>query len=182
MMDLLDRIMIGYVVLLFAAVYICLLPVIKARKKYGKKEFLFLGVFTFTGGLNLPPSVKCKVHCLRSRVVIEANGQEFSLPVEKIVDVSVMSTTEIQKQYVSNVGGAIAGGMLLGPLGAILGGGVRQMAIRKRSKFLIFTYMDTDIDETKYIAFDVTKKMSQAQKFKNKFRSLKRYENVQIDL
>lgn len=48
--------------------------------------------------------------------------KSFSLPVEKLIDVSVMTNREIQKQYVSSVGGAVAGAMLFGSVGAILGG------------------------------------------------------------
>lgn len=154
----------------------------KAKQKFGKDEFLFMGTFPILAGLHLPETAKCNVYCLRNRIVIEALRQEYSLPVNRIVDVSTMSKTQIQKQYVSNAGGAVAGGMMFGPLGALLGGGVSQRTIRNTSKFLIFTYKDTDGENMKYIIFDATKGMSKALDFVNAFNGLKRRENIKIDL
>lgn len=175
--------------ILFLGVYIPLLAVVclaifvpraKAKKKYGKDEFLFFEKFPFFSGLNLPQNVMCNVVCLKSRIVIEANGQEFSLPAEKIIDVSVMTHKEIQKQYVSSIGGAVAGAVLLGPLGAVLGGSATKKQIATKNKYLIFTYKSQK--ETRYILFDVTRKATNANKFKKTFKDLKKNENVKIEL
>lgn len=91
----------------------------------------------------------CKLTCLRSRIIMQANGQEFNLQTDKLIDVSIMTNTEIQKQYVSSAGGAVAGAMLLGPIGAILGGSASKRSIKTNTKYLIFTYL-ADV-QTKYI-------------------------------
>lgn len=169
-----------YIPLLIVICLVIFVPRAKAKKKYGKDEFLFFEKFPHSSGLNLPQNVMCNVFCLRSRIVIEANGQEFSLPAEKIIDVSVMTNKEIHKQYVSSVGGAVAGAMLLGPLGAALGGSATKKRIKEKSKYLIFTYKNKE--DMKYILFDVTKKTSNANKFKNKFRDLKKNNKVKIEL
>lgn len=154
-------------------------PIIRAKKKYGKTEFLFLNKFKFTGGLELPQNVMCRIICLKSRIVMLANGQEFNLPTEKLIDVSVMTNTEIQKQYVSSAGGAVAGALLLGPVGAILGGSASKRSVRTNTKYLIFTYRDGE--QSKYILFDVTKKVSAAKKFEKRFKYLKKT-TTKIDL
>ena len=82
------------------------------------------------------------------------------------------------------VGGAIAGGMIFGPLGAVMGGGSSLRTISNRSKFLVFTYMpDRENEtETQYILFNVTGKGIEAGKFARKFRRLKQNPNIRIDL
>ena len=170
----------------FGAVGMYLIP--KRRKKkrmdkrFGGDEFLFMGKFPHLAGLNLPDNIKCKVYCLRSRIVIEALGQEYSLPVERIVDVSTMSKTDVQKQYVSDAGGAVAGGMAMGPIGAMLGGGVREKTILNVSKFLVFTYMGNNGERVKYIVFNAKERMKAAKQFTDAFKSLKKRQKVKIDL
>lgn len=122
----------------------------------------------------------CKLTCLRSRIIIQANGQEFNLQTDKLIDVSIMTNTEIQKQYVSSAGGAVAGAMLLGPIGAILGGSASKRSIKTNTKYLIFTYL-ADV-QTKYILFDVTKKTPQAKRLVKQFSYLKNKDTVKIDL
>lgn len=122
----------------------------------------------------------CKLTCFRSRIIMQANGQEFNLQTDKLIDVSIMTNTEIQKQYVSSAGGAVAGAMLLGPIGAILGGSASKRSIKTNTKYLIFTYL-ADVQK-KYILFDVTKKTPQAKRLVKQFSYLKNKDTVKIDL
>ena len=156
------------------------IPVVRARKKYGKDEFLFGGRFPFIGGLNLPEGALCMAIALRSRVVFTAFGQEYSLPADKIISASVMTKRQIQRQYVSSAGGAVAGAMLLGPVGALIGGAAGQRSIRSSTKYLIFTYQDGE--EIKYIVFDATGKGSLANRFKRRYKERRQMETVKIDL
>lgn len=155
-------------------------PVLKARKKYGKSEFLFQDKFKFAGGLNLPQNVTCSVICLMSRVVFVSSGQEFSLPTEKLVNVSIQTATQIQKQYVSSVGGAVAGALLLGPLGAVIGGAANKRSIKLNTKYLIFTYRDSE--EIKYVLLDVTQRLPGARKFEREFKNLRKNDSIKTEL
>lgn len=152
----------------------------EGKERFGEDEYLFTGTFPIVEGLPLPEGAKCSVHCLKSRIVIEANGQEFSLPVERLVDVDEMSKTQIQKQYVSDAGGAVAGAMVFGAIGAASWGKPELKTIRNTSSFLVFTYMDADGEQTKYIVFDSTKKST--SNFTEHFEYLKQREKTRIDL
>ena len=173
-------IFLEFLVVLLVLSLIYVIPVVKGVRKYGRNDFLFSANFPFSGGLNLPSGAKCLVSCLKSRVVFSANGQEFNLPSDRIIDVSVMKTSDIQKQYVSSVGGAVAGALLLGPIGAVLGGAATQRSIKTNKKYLIFSYKDSE--DIKYILFDVSSKSSQANKFVKKFRSLRKNEAIKVEL
>lgn len=147
----------------FIIVGICIVPDRKARKKY-KREFLFRARFIHADGLNLPTKAKCDVICLRSRIVIEANGQEFSLPVEKIVDVSIMKKIDIQKIYAR--------------LSLIY-----DMRVVQKDELLVFTYVPDreNESETRYILFNY-KYFLDAKRFTHKFRKLKRNAKIRVDL
>jgi len=70
---------------------------------------------------------------------------------------------EIQKAIVSNAGGAVAGGMMFGALGALIGGREKEKTIRNVTIYLIITYQGNEKEE--YIAFDVTYDYKRANEF-----------------
>lgn len=53
--------------------------------------------------------------------IIRGAGNEFYLNKDKVTDNSIKSYLEMQMQYVSYTGGAAAGRMMLGSLGAMNG-------------------------------------------------------------
>ena len=101
------------------------------------------------------------------------------METSKLLDVSVMTQTEIQKQYVSSVGGAVAGAVLLGPIGAIIGGRATKKTVNNTSKYLVITYISDE--ETKYIVFDTTNSFV-GNGIKNKYKYLKKNENIRVEL
>lgn len=139
------------------------------------------GKLQLVGGLsNIPEGSICKVTYNPNRITFLVSGQEFTLESSKMLDVSVMTPTEIQKQYVSSIGGAVAGTVLFGPLGAIIGGSASKKTIKSKRRYLIFTYISDE--ETTYIVFDVTSSPSIGNNIKSMYRYLKKNENVKIDL
>lgn len=103
---------------------------------------------------------------------IIAGGNKFSLKKEKITDISVKTDTEIQTQYVSSVGGAIAGGMVFGPLGAIVGGRAKKKKTSTVDYYLIFTYHSNgEISYASFKILDVEKARKWEKEFKTNPRS-----------
>lgn len=112
-----------------------------------------IGMYNHIAGLSLPEDTSCKLYIHDEKIIIESNGIKFNLYKDKILNVCIKTETEIQKQYVSSLGSAIAGGALFGPLGAIIGGRVKEKKSKNTTKYLIYTYKkDNEID---YIAFDI---------------------------
>ena len=151
----------------------------EAKKKQNKRELS--GRLQLIGGLSdLPQGSMCKVFYNQDRIRFIVSGQEFTLEANKMIDVSVMTPTEIQKQYVSSVGGAVAGAILLGPIGAIIGGSASKKTIRKTSRYLVISYRSDG--EIKYIVFDVSTEMLLGNSIKNTYRNLKKNENIRVEL
>lgn len=132
------------------------------------------------GGLDLAAGSICSAVCSPGSISFSASGQTFTLSPEKLIDVSVMTPQEIQTQYVSSVGGAIAGGILLGPIGAALGGSAQKKKTKIIRQYLIFAYQADA--EVKYIVFDVTSAPQNGKKISKIYAYLKKNENKQVSL
>ena len=132
------------------------------------------------GGLDLAAGSICSAVCSPESISFSASGQTFTLSPEKLIDVSVMTPQDIQTQYVSSVGGAIAGGILLGPIGAALGGSAQKKKTKIVRQYLIFAYQADP--EVKYIVFDVTSAPQNGKKISKIYAYLKKNENKQVSL
>lgn len=101
-----------------------------AEKKQAKRESKEVAEKTIYGnhqaGLPLAQNAPCTIIAESDCFKFVGGGNSFELNRSKITDISVKTDVEIQKQYVSSAGGAIAGGMVFGPLGAIVGGRVKE--------------------------------------------------------
>ncbi len=105
-------------------------------------------------GLPLAVGAACTIIKENGKFLILAGGNEFSLKKEKITDICVKTDVEIQTQYVSSAGGAVAGGMLFGPLGAMVGGRAKQKNTSTVEYYLIFTYRSNS-NEICYASFRI---------------------------
>ena len=96
-------------------------------------------------GLPVASGTDCTFFITSDGVVINAAGTAFGIDIQKITDMQIKTDSELQQQYVSSVGGAVAGAVFLGPLGAILGGRAKKKTVsRKVEHFLIVTYCADD--------------------------------------
>lgn len=118
-------------------------------------------------GLPLAANVKCTIKSLPDSFEFSSGSMKFVLEKSKITDVSIKTDWEIRKQYVSSAGGAVAGGMLFGPLGALVGGRTKKKTNIEANGYLIITYIS---DEVKYITFKIGFKMASAKKFVREFK------------
>lgn len=156
-----------------------LLLVEQDKKRYGR-HMNFAVKLRFCGGLNLLPNVMCKVICFPEELVVEASSQSFHIPDEKLVFVKKMSKTDIIKQYTPNVGGAVAGALIAGPIGALIGGSGSVRTVRLKSKYLVIAYQGER--EVQYILFDAVKNPSMVNKMRNHYKYLAGRESIRVDL
>lgn len=114
-------------------------------------------------GLPWGEQAACSVYLYPDKYVFWRNKNTYTLAMDKITDVCIKTDVEIQKAYVSSVGGAVGGAMLFGTLGAMIGGRVKEKTDTTISQFLIFTYNKDG--ETKYISFEIPSHNKNASKF-----------------
>lgn len=130
-------------------------------------------------GLPVPEGTFCKLFLCPDKIEIECNGNKFNLDKSKITGVTMKTDVEIHKQYVSSIGGAVAGAAIFGTLGAMIGGRSKEKKSKIVNTFLIFTYKKDESLE--YISFDVTNSISDGGKLVQDFKSLDKQLNT-IDL
>lgn len=137
--------------------------------------------FAIVSGLNLPAGVRCSVQLMGDHLSIRSQNQEFILSNSKIVSVMVHTAKEIQKQYVSSVGGAVAGGLLAGPLGMIVGGMAQKKTITNKTPLLIFAYQSGSGD-VQYLIFNAEASPWNAQRFVKAYRGLTKSMTITTEL
>lgn len=94
-------------------------------------------------GLPLHEGIECRVIFKDDGIIIKAeNGgsQQFRLAYNKIVDFQIPCKKIVQNTMVSSAGGAVAGAMLLGAPGAMIGGRTKRQEIVKFEYSFIVTY------------------------------------------
>lgn len=96
-------------------------------------------------GLPLTENSKCILHFCDNQIVIESTGQIIKLQKSKILDMNIKNSKEVQ----NSISGAVGGAILLGPIGAFLGGSTTEF-----HKFFIIIYKDKNNSE-KCISFDI---------------------------
>jgi len=149
----------------------------KERKANGITQYMLA---THVNGLPIAENTSCQISSLADHYEFDAAGTKFNISKSKVTDVCVKTNVEIQKQYVSSVGGAVAGAVVFGPLGAMIGGRAKEKKSKEFHQYLIFTY-ESD-GEVKYVGFEVTYALSNAQKFVDEFKASGIKNNVTVEL
>lgn len=158
--------------------------VMKYQKQH-KKELnaYFQGFFQHFYGLPIANGINTRCYWCTDKIVFEANGSTYNLPLDNLLSVDVKTDVEIQKQYVSSAGKAIAGGAVFGPIGALIGGRAKEKTIKQATEYLIFTYLSKDGKEVKYVALKVLDySSSHPYDFVKQFNKMPRKGNATFDL
>jgi hypothetical protein len=130
-------------------------------------------------GLPIAQDAQTYLYLCEDKIIFERNDTIYNLYWDKIKDVTIKTDAEIQKSYVSSVGGAVAGGVLFGPLGAIIGGRAKTKIDKRISNYLIFTYSKEETID--FISFEVTG-ISKAKEFVKFFEKNKSTKKIEINL
>lgn len=135
---------------------------------YAQERFIKKVLLPHAGGLPIASGLVCSLFDYTDRIEIIYGQMLFTLSKAKITDVSLKTDVEIQKQYTSSVGGAIGGAVLLGPLGAMIGGRTKKKVSSSVHIYLLFTYYKNGV--LQHIGFDATRNRIKANKFVKDFQ------------
>lgn len=140
----------------------------KEKERLEGKGYLESTSLILESGLSISEKALCKLTYCKDKLIIEGSGVTYNLPTHKLIDMDIKSSTEIETFYNSSIGGTVGGAMILGPLGAMIGGRKKKKKIRKTEHFLVITY-DKD-DEVNFIVFNIDKNPLKAHKFVKTFK------------
>ncbi|HBB28268.1 MAG TPA: hypothetical protein DC000_03290 [Clostridiales bacterium] len=119
-------------------------------KEYNKTHYKVKHIL----GLPLSENTECVISKDKEKIEIIAGGNTFNLNLDKVTDIKVLTSEEIQKQYVSSVGGAVGGAVLLGPLGAMIGGRAKEKKTTTITQYLSLTYLKDN--EIAFMSFELS--------------------------
>ncbi|WP_457945248.1 hypothetical protein [Caproiciproducens sp. LBM24188] len=160
-----------------------LLFFIKGKSKEEKVKSQSVKLSTITvkhfAGLPLPEGVRCVIQRNPNGFVFISGGNTFNLSNDKITDICIKTDTEIQKQYVSSIGGAVGGAVLFGPIGAMIGGRAKQKKTTTITRYLIFTYLKDS--QVAYIGFEIQNPIK-VQRWINEFRQSSHASGISVTL
>lgn len=163
-------ILLSLLFILLGVIMIFKYPRNNKQLKYKNTKMLAL----HQAGLPISQDCSCEIDYCDGKFVFKGSGNTFELGFEKITDLCVKTDKEIQTQYVSSIGGAVAGAVVFGPLGAIVGGRAKKKKSTQITYYFIFTYKKDN--EISYISFeinsfDASKAIRWASDFNANFRT-----------
>lgn len=129
------------------------------------------GNFLHFSGLPIAEKAECQLLSYYDHYDFLSGKMKFSLAKSKVMDVSCKTETEFHSQYVSSVGGAVAGAALFGPIGAMVGGRAKKKTNMTTRHYLIVTYMSNN--EVKYIVLENTGILNKTNKFVIEFNAIR---------
>lgn len=89
------------------------------------------------------------------KMVVECKGITFELKLERVTAAEGVSRTDLLKQDKSVIARGVVGGLLLGPIGAIVGGMSGVGTKDKKGAFLVINYRSSATDQIEVIIFDM---------------------------
>lgn len=125
--------------------------------------------FLHKSGLPVAEKAECQLLSYPDRYDFFFRKMKFSLVKNKVIDVCCKDETQFQQQYASSAGGAVAGAMLFGPVGAMVGGRTKKKTDMIIRHYLIITYV-TD-NEVKNIVLENTGISNKTNKFVIEFNA-----------
>lgn len=97
------------------------------------------------------------------KIIIECEKKKFELDLDRITAAEALRKTDLLQKDKSVIARGVIGGVLIGPLGAIIGGMSGIGKKNKKGDYLVLNYKSVDDGEVKVIIFDM-KNFSKAQK------------------
>lgn len=167
--------MVGLILtLLFVAIVVFIIRSSVKLNKRMKQRAKELGAYAkFFGihveGLPADDKTAASLFACSDRLVIDCASNSFEIFNDKIMIVKAMSETEVLEANKSVIGRAVVGGLLLGGLGAIVGGISGVGTKRKKGKtnnYLIINYLNKD-NEPNVISFKNNLNIIALHKFVN---------------
>ena len=114
------------------------------------------GVASYSKGIAVELSMDDKEQCLTMKARVFKDKPIIKLKYEQIIAANVVTEKEIIESDKSVVVRAVVGGVLLGPLGAIVGGmsGIGNKAKANTHYFMVINYK-SNTGETKILSFEI---------------------------
>lgn len=187
--ELLPSLILGAVLLAIIVFSIIMFIKTSKAKRIRKQEtnrlkeqgLTIRATFDHVNGLPIAENLFCEIFSYPDRIEFKSGTTNIRLARSKITDMCVKADVDIQKQIVSSAGGAVAGGIMFGALGAAIGGRAKTKDVRTVTQYLIITYKNEQ-SQPAYIGFDATGNPHIAAQLVYEFKRLNTNQGISIEL
>lgn len=139
----------------------------KEKKENNPKPIQVLHV----EGLPLAEKTLCSLSLVDNTLVISGGGSEFVLNTSQIGAAEVKTDVEIAHIVTSSAAKGIAGGLLFGPIGLVVGSRAKSKEKRTATPYLILNYTNSE-GVLSSMLFEASLNMWGLNKFLNNLRSI----------
>ncbi len=108
-------------------------------------------------GLPISEGKVCACFLMPNAIMVEVNQSQYYIGSGQLTEVSVKTDVEVREAYVSSAGGALAGGMMFGALGAAVGGRAKKKTSYNVHKYLMIGYVQNEDERVNIACFKYTK-------------------------
>ncbi|MNV72021.1 hypothetical protein D3C71_1650750 [compost metagenome] len=113
----------------------------------------------------------CNLSLLNDQLLISGGGTDFALNLDQIGAAEIKTDVEIAHIVSSSAAKGIAGGLLFGPIGLVVGSRAKSKEKRTATPYLIINYTNSD-NILSAIMFEASGNPWGANKFLGKLRPL----------
>ncbi|WP_286149563.1 MULTISPECIES: hypothetical protein [Bacillota] len=139
------------------------------------------GISFYTKGFMIKISIDDNNKCLIINPLVEKK-ESVKVKLQNIINVSVVTDKDIVEKSKSVLGRAAIGGLLIGPLGAIVGGisGTGNKVKNKYTYYMVINYKSEIDNEIKVISFKIVDGSLKWSKFFDELKSrINKNENLE---
>jgi hypothetical protein len=161
-----------FAVLFFLLIFFIVMIIQGSRKKrrsLKEQNIIAQSSMHHVEGLPISEKTICVLSLTPDKLLIEGGGTDFNIGNSQIRAVEVKTDTEIANIVHSSAAKGIAGGLLFGPIGLIVGSRAKSKEKRTNTYYLIINYMNSS-GEMAALMFDGGPSPLGANKISNKLR------------
>lgn len=139
---------VGVVILLLILLIVLVINSIKLagnkRKQMKENNITAQSAIYHVEGLPLAEKSLCQVSVSHNGLIIGNGGVEYNISVDQLVAAEVKTDTEIANIVHSSAVKGIAGGLLFGPIGLVVGSRATNKAKRSHTYYLVINYVNSE--------------------------------------
>lgn len=150
---------VGFVIFVIV-VFIAIFFLEKSRRK-SKAQAKAMGAYDSAncfhehGIIQLQKRESVDLFLLDKKIVIKSKDLAIELPIERLTAAQYLRKTDLLKENKSAIARGIVGGVLIGPLGAIVGSVSGVGDKHKKGNYLVINYTSADSNEVQVLIFDM---------------------------